>query len=74
MSRGEGALAGVRGTTAIALRLDGLPLPRSPITDEEQDIELDGLAFDGSFVIGRRRVFHLPHLEQAAGLEAVGVQ
>lgn len=60
MSRGEGVLAGVRGMTSIGLRLDGLPLPK-PFGEEngDGDIELNGLAFSGSFVIGRKHAFHI---------------
>jgi len=57
-SKGAGALAGVRGTASIGLRVDGIPLPKSPAVsnhkDEEQYIELSGLAFDGSFYVGRK--------------------
>lgn len=64
MSRGAGALAGVRGVTSIALRLDGLPLPKADMAhyDDEQDIELDGLEFEGSFLVGRKSLMDLPLL------------
>lgn len=41
--------------------------------EEEQDIELDGLAFEGSFIIGRKHVFHLDAVRAAAGLEPINV-
>jgi hypothetical protein len=46
--------------TSIGLRLDGLPLPK-PFGEEngDGDIELNGLAFSGSFVIGRKHAFHI---------------
>lgn len=59
-SHGTGALAGVRGTSAIGIRIKGIHLPAPPRddpddgADDEHDIELNGLAFEGTVVIGRR--------------------
>jgi hypothetical protein len=47
----------VRGTSAIGIRIKGIHLPAPPGDDDgdgEHDIELNGLAFEGTVVIGRR--------------------
>ncbi|KAF8311608.1 hypothetical protein DL93DRAFT_1402404 [Clavulina sp. PMI_390] len=51
-ARGKGVLAGVRGTAAIAFRIDGLSFPGGE-NGEGGDIELDGLGFEGSFIVGK---------------------
>jgi len=61
-SHGAGVLAGVKGSTAIGLRVQGLTLPPpeySPPEDrgngnDQQDIELEGLTFQGKVVVGRK--------------------
>ena len=50
----------MRGTSAIGIRIKGIRLPAGPGDDPddggdgEHDIELNGLGFEGTVVIGRR--------------------
>ncbi|KAF8343990.1 uncharacterized protein EI90DRAFT_3027798 [Cantharellus anzutake] len=59
LSRGAGVPAGVKGTAAIGIRVEGLTLPRSAFSrpdedDDQQDIELEGLTFEGNVTVGKK--------------------
>jgi len=49
----------VKGTAAIGLRVEGLTLPPPEYSppedgDDQQDIELEGLTFQGEVIVGRK--------------------
>lgn len=51
----DGALAGVRGTAAVAASVDGLPVDDEDGDDTQKHIvELTGLPFSGSFRVGKK--------------------
>lgn len=51
----DGALAGVRGTAAVAASVDGLPVDDDDGDDTQKHIvELTGLPFSGSFRVGKK--------------------
>ncbi|KAH8112826.1 hypothetical protein DFH11DRAFT_1841923 [Phellopilus nigrolimitatus] len=50
----DGALAGVKGTAAVAVAVDGLPVRNGDEGPEGHVMELTGLPFTGSFRVGRK--------------------
>ena len=52
----EGALAGVQGVAAVAVRVEGLPFA----SGRDPEMELAGLPFQGSVRIGKKKIGPLP--------------
>ena len=52
----QGALAGVEGVAAVAVRVEGLPFA----SGRDPEMELAGLPFQGSVRIGKKKVGPLP--------------
>ena len=52
----QGALAGVQGVAAVAVRVEGLPFA----SRRDPEVELTGLPFQGSVRIGKEKVGPLP--------------
>ena len=52
----QGALAGVQGVAAVAVRVNGLPFANG----HDGEMELTGLPFEGSVRIGKKSMWPLP--------------
>ncbi len=51
----EGALAGVQGVAAVAVRVQGLPFENG----QGKEMQLEGLPFQGSVRIGKKSLLHM---------------